>query len=225
MDKQTIRREFDNLAPVYESNRLAPWYRAHAHAVLAAMTKPVIGDVLDIGCGSGYLLRQITGSWDGLRALGLDLSQRMVVEARRQTDGDNPDFREADFETVAPSSLSDYRFRTILCINTLHYFADPRTALCRMGRLLPEGGDIYVLERDKTGSLLTRFWGLLHRYVIRNHVRFHGKNEIIANCREAGFDLVEEVFTIRRFFWHRKTYTSIVLIHCRKEPDDQPDPV
>ena len=43
----TIEREFNALAEDYESNRLAPWYMAHAAEILQYCEQMEDGDILD----------------------------------------------------------------------------------------------------------------------------------------------------------------------------------
>ena len=194
MDANTISKEFDTLAPLYECNRLSDWYKAHAHAVIDSIVLPAHSDVLDI-------------------------SSSMITEATSRAANENTQnlsFRAANFEHLDDSILSDYRFQCIFCINTFHYFAEPLVTLRKIHGLLSANGSLYILERDKSGSVLTRLWALLHRYVIRDHVRFASKKQLMADCRRIGFDRIDELFTVKRFFWKHKAYTSIVFIHCKK---------
>ena len=198
---------------------MSDWYKAHAHAVIDSIVLPAHSDVLDIGCGTGYLLRNLLRNREDVRALGLDISSSMITEATSRAANENTQnlsFRAANFEHLDDSILSDYRFQCIFCINTFHYFAEPLVTLRKIHGLLSANGSLYILERDKSGSVLTRLWALLHRYVILDHVRFASKKQLMADCRRIGFDRIDELFTVKRFFWKHKAYTSIVFIHCKK---------
>ena len=81
-DPNTTRLEFDAKAAVYESNRLAPWYQAQGDRVLEQLSLEPAEVVLDVGCGTGYLLRQIARSCPGVTGIGVDIAPKMVEVAR-----------------------------------------------------------------------------------------------------------------------------------------------
>ena len=76
-----VEKEFDALAPEYESNRLASWYQAHADEILEHCLDIDEGDILDIGCGTGHFLREYLKDKPKLRAVGIDISSSMIEEA------------------------------------------------------------------------------------------------------------------------------------------------
>ena len=81
-DPNTTRLEFDAKAEVYESNRLAPWYQAQGDRVLEQLSLEPAEVVLDVGCGTGHLLRQIARSCPGVTGIGVDIAPKMVEVAR-----------------------------------------------------------------------------------------------------------------------------------------------
>jgi len=92
---QSVRENYDRLADEYAShlfNELAkkPFDRDQLNRFAAEVTD--IGEVCDLGCGPGHVARYLRDA--GTNIFGLDLSPRMVEEARRL----NPDvsFREGD---------------------------------------------------------------------------------------------------------------------------------
>jgi SAM-dependent methyltransferase len=72
------RLEFDAKAEVYESNRLAPWYQAQGDRVLEHLSIEPADVVLDVGCGTGYLLRQIARAWPGVIGIGVDIAPKRL---------------------------------------------------------------------------------------------------------------------------------------------------
>lgn len=214
-----IEREFDAAAPHYESNRLASWYKAHADLILGRCRPARDGDVLDVGCGTGYLLRSYLAKHPDSRGVGLDISGKMVETAGRFADMENLNnarFIQGDWETFDPRRLDAYSFELAFCANAFHYFSAPRQAARKFADTVADGGRLYVWERNKSSSALTRLWGWLHRHYIKDNVQFYTTGELQTIFSEAGFRKVEPILEVNRLFWKRKLYTSAVLIECLK---------
>lgn len=215
-----IKKEFDDLAPVYESNRLSPWYQAHAKEILRQCPPLRDGNILDVGCGTGYFLRNYLKRNPGARGAGLDVSLAMIGEARKKAESEqigNVEFVNGDFEEISLQTFALYDFRIIVCANAFHYFSDPQRAADKLFRLLGDGGVLFILERDKSRSPLTLLWSFLHRNYIKDQVEFYDQNELLQFFERAGFREASVIQSIRRYFWKSKLFTSIVLIGCRKE--------
>jgi len=217
--KTVIEQEFDAIAPVYENNGPSQWYQAHEAEMLTVCNPLKEVDILDIGCGTGHFLRQYLKQNPQARGVGLDLSSSMIDEAKNNADAEgieNVSFYKGDWEEVDAGLFRPYNFSLIVCANAFHYFADPQAAAEKMYHLLSDGGTLKLLERDKSRSLLTYFWGFLHRNCIKDHVVYYGKNELLSFYEKSGFINVRVIRTIRRYFWKKKLFTSIVLIECDK---------
>lgn len=218
-EKRGVQEEFDSKAAEYESNRLAGWYKAHNDIILEHMN-PAHGDtLLDIGCGTGYLIRRVLSEVPGTTAIGVDLSPGMIGTATScaGTLSDRARFLCDDWETPGPdlrALLGEGRATHAVCASVLHYFSDPVDALRRCRAGLAPGGALYLLERRREGSLPTIAWDLAHRYLIRDHVRFYSSGELRDMVARAGFRDVEMLQTVREFFWNNKISTNLTLIRA-----------
>ena len=214
-----VEQEFDALAAEYENNRLASWYQAHADEMLQHCITIEEGDILDIGCGTGHFLREYLKGKPGLKAVGVDVSSSMIVEASRKAQEaglENLKFIHADWESMSLAPLSGYNFNIIFCANAFHYFTDPQAASDKLYKLLSDGGMLYVLERNKARSLLTLFWGFLHSTFIKDQVVFYKNSELINFFEKSGFTGVRIIRSIKKYFWKNKLFTSIVLLEGKK---------
>jgi ubiquinone/menaquinone biosynthesis C-methylase UbiE/glycosyltransferase involved in cell wall biosynthesis len=100
--KSAVRKHYDAQA----AGR-AEWLRRNGyyHGWLRRRMRELVPpgkSVLDLGCGTGDLLAAVQPA----RGLGIDLSPRMVEEARRRHPGLR--FEVADAEELAPGELFDY---------------------------------------------------------------------------------------------------------------------
>lgn len=218
-----ITEGFDNLAQVYETNRLSSWYRAHGEIILDALDTSEDGAVLDIGCATGWFLRQILRKYPELHGIGIDVSSEMIHIAREKAleeSIDNLVFFNHDWDTLDSADFSKIlvglKINTVICASSLHYFSDPLKSMRKIFEILLPGGQFLLMERAKDGSLLTLLWDSLHRLLIRDHVRFYHTSELIELLKQVGFVPIEIKSKIRRFFWRGKIHTSMVLISARK---------
>lgn len=127
-DRRTVVREFDAKAAFYESNRLAPWYKGHAEKILDRLALKPGELVLDVGCGTGYLLREIVRRFPGVEGAGLDLTPAMIEQARSKAASAGlpnlrfacADWEDAGFEVSALTG--DRRPSCVVCANAALFF-------------------------------------------------------------------------------------------------------
>lgn len=221
-ERSGIVAEFDAKAEVYDTYRLADWYRAHNDAI-AERLRPGPGEsVLDVGCATGYLIRRVLTACPDALGVGVDVAPRMVEVARTHAaEGglERARFFCADWEFPDVALLDDLAGRRIAyaaCASVFHYFSDPASALRLIAEVLAPGGALYLLERRKENSLPTRAWDMLHRRVVRDHVRFYETAELLDMLRGAGFRDARVETRIARLFWKNKLSTSLSLIRATR---------
>ncbi|MEV4917636.1 class I SAM-dependent methyltransferase [Streptomyces tirandamycinicus] len=110
------------------------------------------GEVLELGCGPGYLgLEWVTRADASARLVGLDISPAMLRRASTNADGYGVTGRcTYTCGTVLALPFADHRFDHAISASSLHEWADPVTALSEMHRVLRPGGRYCVsdLRRD-----------------------------------------------------------------------------
>ena len=221
MSGNVVQQEFDSKAGEYESNRLAQWYKAHANEIIEHCPVIESGAILDIGCASGYQLRLLSDLSPSADLVGIDLSPKMIEQANALTKKASGKFTflSADFENlsdVEKQTLDKFQFKLIVCANCFHYFNYPDKAINQMFQMLDTNGILLILEREKSNSLLTLFWGFLHRYFIKDQVEFYTADDIRQLLLKSGFKHTKVIKTIRKYFWKGKLFTSIALIKGNK---------
>ncbi|MFC0386399.1 methyltransferase domain-containing protein [Muricoccus vinaceus] len=216
---RSVESLFDAVAQEYETNYSASWYKAHSLLLveLTARGQPV-ERVLDAGCGTGFLLRQLARNDAALDGVGVDLSGGMIREARKLAQDEGLTklrYHQANWEdpgSLAHAELTTGHFDLVVCANCLHYFSDPQSALRRMREMLRPGGRILLLDRAADGSPATVLWDLVHRYILRDEVRFYTTQQLRTLAEAAGFTRVETAARLRRVFWKGKLKTSLAVI-------------
>ncbi len=110
--------------------------------------------ILDVGTGTGRvplaLLRDL--DFEG-RIVGLDLSLKMLKEARRKTAG-HEDQVMLLWKDALALPFPDNSFDVVSCVEALEFMADPRVVVEEMARVLRPGGTLLATNRIGLDALL-----------------------------------------------------------------------
>src|SRR5580704_3302747 len=100
-------------------------------------------DVLDVGCGAGWLVRRLAGA--GARPVGVDPLADALERARAEDPDGGARYLEAGAQELP---FGDSSFDAVVFFNSLHHIpvADLDRALAEAARVLRGGGVIYVQE-------------------------------------------------------------------------------
>ena len=216
----SIAADFDKLAHSYENNRLSRWYKASNRILLKKFPKNGSISLLDIGCATGWLLRQTNKENLIRNGIGIDISSQMVraaTEAAEREKTLNLKFINADWEKIELDKLASKKFDAVICAHTFHYFKNPIRALGKIRSCLNTGGIFYLVERDTSDSALTRVWGKVHERMMRDQVRFYSEKDLKSMMVKAGFANTIILKRLKRLFWKNKMSTSLVILQARND--------
>jgi ArsR family transcriptional regulator len=103
-----------------------------------------VGDLLDIGTGTGRMIKLCAADAD--RAIGVDLSREMLAVARANLEG--PDFRHCTLRRAPAENLpfADASFDVVLSHMVLHFLPDPARAVAEAARVLRPGGRMILVD-------------------------------------------------------------------------------
>ncbi|MCI4588813.1 methyltransferase domain-containing protein [Sphingobium sp. BYY-5] len=154
--KQRISDAFGAAAGQYEAHAGPQRLAATLVADLARRQKPDGGArILEIGCGTGFLTRDIQARWPGAELIATDISPRMLEQAASHgrvagrfltMDGEAPPFDGPWFDLI----LSSLAFQ---------WFDDLPVAIERLAGLLRPGGSL-IFSTMGQGSFAT--WRAAH---------------------------------------------------------------
>jgi len=140
------REDARNMALLLEARAHTPdQQRLHA-AVVAALDPQPDARVLDLGCGTGVITRQLamcvgaTGS-----VLGVDVSATMLKVAKAQSAHPTLRFEQGDATAL---QYEDGRFDHAVAARLLMHVPHPHVVLGELRRVVRPGGRLALLERD-----------------------------------------------------------------------------
>jgi ubiquinone/menaquinone biosynthesis C-methylase UbiE len=105
------------------------------------------GEAVDLGCGAGQLAIEIVQKTPGLHMTGIDLSEKMLADARRSAQRvgleDQVDFRLGNVEEIP---FPDQSLDLMISTASLHHWIEPVKVLNEIDRVLKPGGAYFVFD-------------------------------------------------------------------------------
>jgi SAM-dependent methyltransferase len=180
-----LRQEFNRWA---EAGRGEGMEQEHLPIVLPVLDRMRLepeDNVLDVGCGAGWLVRLLSEQLPEGRVVGVDLADEMIRRARRN----NADLENAMFVIGEAEEIPwDANFFThAISVETAYYWPDPRAALREIHRVLREGGSAWMLMNYYRENAHAHQWGNI--LSVPAHLR--SAAEWAAFFAEAGFSGVK----------------------------------
>lgn len=146
--------------------------------------RPVLennGTVLDVGCSSGFFLRDIQESYPNVNLIGADFLATIVNRCARKYNG--IPMLQFDLRTCP---LPDNCLDAVVALNVLEHIDNDEKALSNIYRILKPGGISHI--EVPVGPHLYDFYDQM----LMHHRRYK-KTELIEKCQKAGFSLLKDV--------------------------------
>ena len=124
--------------------------------------------ILDVGCGTGKLLKSARGRFPGARLVGVDAAVEMVKYAQSSTPDGTIEFRQATAEELPfPDASFDLVFSTM----TFHHWHNQARGAAEVARVLTPGGR-WLLADFVVSGFMRPVGALLkiHQFPDRTHL-------------------------------------------------------
>jgi SAM-dependent methyltransferase len=129
--RRPLRAQFDRLAPVWEEMRSADAF-APVGAALERLPEPP-RRVLDLGTGTGSVARLVAARFPDAAVIGVDISGRMIEQARHRTESASVSYQVADAEHLP---FEDAAFDLVTLGNMIPFFDELARIVASGGRVL-----------------------------------------------------------------------------------------
>ena len=142
-DKELLREEFNRWAEAGRGEEMEESHLPIVEPTLALMDFQPADRVLDVGCGSGWLVRRLAARVPKGWVMGIDVSDEMVRRAELTSAGiSNTGFAHGTAEEIPAPSGS---FTKVLSVESAYYWHDPARGLREIFRVLGAGGSAWIL--------------------------------------------------------------------------------
>jgi len=176
-----VADEYARAAEHYDE-KWAFYLEATTRETLRRLPMTPYARVLDVGCGTGELLRRLRAKYPAAPLAGLDPVPQMLAMARSKLSG-SEDLRVGYADSLPWQAGS---FDVVVSCNMFHYITHPIEALQEMARVLRPGGAI-VLTDWCDDYIACRVCNLYLRLTNRAFYKTYRQAECLELLHRAGF--------------------------------------
>ena len=189
MMKDPVVAEYARDAERYDE-RWAFYLEATTRETLRRVPMTRDARVLDVGCGTGELLRRLRANYPDAALAGLDPVAEMLAVARQKLSG-HDDLRIGYADALPWDAAT---FDVVVSCNMFHYITHPVPALREMARVLRPSG-VLVLTDWCDDYLACRLCSFYLRLTNRAFYKTYRQSECVELLGAAGFTEV----TVERY--------------------------
>lgn len=203
--REQNRRFFDRWAQSYDHFIFGWWMRYIQREVIRQLDLTENSSVLDVGCGTGFTLLELSAFVKKGKLRGIDLSTAMIRQAKKKLSGImNAAVVQAEVEKIPfPNNSFDY----VISTEAFHHFPHPQKALEEMKLVVRKSGIIIIADISFPPHSL---FNLLFK-LEPGFVKMYSKREITPLAKKTGLRVVEQ-----------KRRGAVALIHILQKNDATP---
>jgi SAM-dependent methyltransferase len=141
--EQILREEFNRWAEAGKGESMEDEHRPIVEPTLEQMHFASVDQVLDVGCGGGWLVREIAARVPRGHVVGMDVSNEMIRRARDASAAvSNAEFIVGSVDAIPREANS---FDKVISVESSYYWPDPASGIREIFRVLRSGGSAWIL--------------------------------------------------------------------------------
>lgn len=185
--KENSKASFDRQAAGYDQGMRGQHARSLYPLLLARLARIPFRTALDLGCGTGEMLRLLLQADPGRELYGLDLSEEMLAEARAKLQG-RAALKVGDSERLP---YPDGMFDVVYCNDSFHHYPAPEKVLGEVFRVLRPGGTFLLGDcwQPPVGRAIMNVY---MRHSKTGDVKIYSRKELTALLAEYFHDVTWE---------------------------------
>lgn len=173
--KENSKASFGRQAAGYDQGMRGQHARSLYPLLLARLARIPFRTALDLGCGTGEMMRLLLQADPARELYGLDLSEEMLAEARAKLQG-RAVLTVGDSESLP---YPDSAFDVVYCNDSFHHYPAPDKVLGEVRRVLKPGGTFLMGDcwQPLAGRILMNFY---MRHSREGDVKIYSQKELTA---------------------------------------------
>ncbi len=180
--KNLSKSAFNVQANTYDVDKNGKHARGQYKYVLNELQQLDFQKILDVGCGTGEILKSITERYSFAQLYGLDISEEMLKQANDKLKG-TATLILGDAENI---TLETNSFDLLLCTDSFHHYPNPQQAISEFYRVLKHGKFLLIADYWKPFPI-RQIMNLFISYSNEGDVKIYSKKEIIEFLKQGGF--------------------------------------
>jgi SAM-dependent methyltransferase len=159
VDNQQLREEFNRWAESGRGERMEEDHLPITLPVLDMMRIAPADNILDIGCGAGWLSRMLAERVPEGRVIGMDISDEMVRRARRAA----AELGNAMFVVGSAEEIpwEGQFFTRAISVESAYYWPNPAAAMKEIFRVMRDDGSLWILINYYRDNPHCHQWGAI----------------------------------------------------------------
>ena len=172
--------KFDKRASSYDDGFEGNFSQRFYNVLLSCLDVKPADTVIDVGCGTGYLLRRMAEQQE-IIGYGIDLEPKMIDEAKQKCP-------EMNIQ-VSPSENTPFgsdTFDAMTACMAYHHFSDKEGFIKEAARIIKPGGGLYIADPCFPFPVRKTINGILKLFKVAG--KFFTVQEMAADFGRFGFE-------------------------------------
>ena len=178
MDK--VRQTFDEWAQNGRDELMEKEHSKNVMKFLKTVSFDSQFSFLDIGCGNGWVIREIVKEEKCKKAIGIDKSKKMISQANKKKSSKKEKFIQTDIQSWEYQGKFDF----IFAMESLYYVDSIKDAMSKIFKLLKPGGQFFCGTDFYTDNKATTKWA----DIMKIQMHLHSKQEWKKFFKDVGFE-------------------------------------
>ena len=160
---------------------------------------------LDIGCGNGWVIRKISQNTRCTKAIGIDKSKKMIIQAKKDKKNSKERYIHTDLESWKYSGKFDFVFS----MESLYYTKSIEGSLKKIFKLLKPGGLFFCGTDFYTDNKATAKWSDMMNMQMHLHSKKEWKGFFVKTGFETKTTQVKDLASKKK--WKREMGTLFII--------------
>ncbi len=182
--KEKSKAAFNQQAATYDTDMKGQHARSLYPILLDRLSHISYHSALDLGCGTGEMMKQILQTDNCKELYGIDLSEEMLAVAKSKLP-DQVKLLLGDSESLP---FPDNFFDVVYCNDSFHHYPAPRNVLSEVQRVLKPGGTFLMGDcwQPYIGRVIINFY---MRHSKEGDVKIYSETEMVSMLSEYFHDV------------------------------------